>query len=276
MTLPGMSGSTGSLSDTYNASVELGFFACSGAVNWEVQGSGFPRSWTERDHYEYGEGEFREISQVNSGVLDENTTLVTLSVGGNDAGFAVAMTDCGGLSNCANDDDFLTKYKGKIDATQPDIRTTIRAIKAKAPNAQIVLMGYPELLSRTVKCGGSWYYDGTEADALAVLANYMAQKENESVVALKAEGIKVDFANPIPAFVGHGGCDDPEWINKIVLGPNGDGDFHNGDNSSPFCLWEILGGACLSRESFHPKDAGTSGYAQVMEGRLREINYQGG
>jgi hypothetical protein len=275
MVLPGTSASAGSLSDGWNGSVELGFVACSGAFNWEVQGNGVPRSWADLAHYEYGEGEFREISQVDSGVLDGNTTLVTVSIGGNDAGFSGAVTDCGSLSNCANDDAFLTRYKGMIDTTQPDIRDTIRAIKAKAPNAQIVLMGYPELLSRTVKCAGSWYYDGTEADALAVLANYMAQKENDSVTTLKGEGIKVDFANPIPAFVGHGGCDDPEWINKIVIGPNGDGDFHNGDNSSPFCLWEILGGACLSRESFHPKDAGTSGYAQVMQSKLQAIGYVG-
>jgi len=275
MTLPGTTGSAGSLSDAWSSSVELGFFACSGAFNWEVQGDGVPFSWTELNNYQKGEGEFREISQVNSGVLDENTTLVTLSIGGNDAGFSEGVAACGNLTNCANDSNFLPTYKGKIDATQPDIKDTIRAIKAKAVNAQIVLMGYPELLSRTIKCGGSWYYDGTEAEALAVLANYMAQKENESVVALKAEGIKVDFANPIPAFVGHGGCDNPEWINKIVLGPNGEGDFHNGDNSSPFCFWEILGGACLSRESFHPKDAGTTGYAQVMQSKLQAIGYTG-
>ncbi|MGY0063641.1 hypothetical protein ACWY4P_45270 [Streptomyces sp. LZ34] len=31
----------------------------------------------------------------------------------------------------------------------------------------------------------------------------------------------MSYANPIDAFVGHGGCDSDEWINKIVLGPNG-------------------------------------------------------
>jgi hypothetical protein len=103
----------------------------------------------------------------------------------------------------------------------------------------------------------------------------MATKEQASVTTLKGEGIKVDYANPIPAFVGHGGCDDPEWINKIVLGPNGEGDYHGGDAPSPFCFWQILGGACLSRESFHPKDAGTTGYAQVMQSKLQSIGYVG-
>jgi hypothetical protein len=275
LVLPGTHGPAGALADRFDAGLELGFVACSGALTWEVQGTGLPASWTDLDHYERGEGQFREIAQVNSGVLDENTTLVTLSIGGNDAGFAAAMTDCAGLSNCANDGAFLPKYKQRIDGVQGSIRSTIRAITTKAPNAQIVLMGYPELLSRTVKCAGSWYFDGTEADALAVLANYMAQQENDSVQTLKDEGIRVDFANPIDAFVGHAGCDDPEWINKIIIGPNGDGDFHNGDHPSPFCLPEILGGSCLSRETFHPNQPGTSGYAQVMEAKLRDINYQG-
>ncbi|WP_208901049.1 hypothetical protein [Streptomyces incarnatus] len=31
----------------------------------------------------------------------------------------------------------------------------------------------------------------------------------------------------------------------------------------------------LSLESFHPKDAGTTGYAQVMDQELADIGYQG-
>ncbi|MFC9246570.1 hypothetical protein ACFT7S_22045 [Streptomyces sp. NPDC057136] len=81
-------------------------------------------------------------------------------------------------------------------------------------------------------------------------------------------------ANPVSAFVGHGGCDDPEWINKVVIGPNGDGDFHKDDEASPFCTWSWLGGDCLSRESFHPKSDGTTGHAGVMQNRLGQIGYQ--
>jgi hypothetical protein len=89
--------------------------------------------------------------------------------------------------------------------------------------------------------------------------------------------VKVQYANPVSSFVGHGGCDDPEWINKIVLGPNGDGDFHKGDPAAApaACLWGVAGDTCLSRESFHPKDAGTTGYAAVMSRRLSEIGYKG-
>ncbi|MFE7409913.1 SGNH/GDSL hydrolase family protein [Streptomyces laurentii] len=117
----------------------------------------------------------------------------------------------------------------------------------------------------------------TEVAALAELVNYADAEQRKAVDALRtsSQKLRVQYANPVDAFVGHGGCDDPEWINKIVVGPNGDGDFHAGDPASQACTWEWMGGACLSREAFHPKSAGTTGYAQVMSGRLKEIGYTG-
>ncbi|GAT71523.1 hypothetical protein PS9374_07216 [Planomonospora sphaerica] len=64
----------------------------------------------------------------------------------------------------------------------------------------------------------------------------------------------------------------------VVKGPVGDGDFHEEDpvsQANGTCAWEILPEICLSRESFHPKAAGTTGYAQVMQIRLAQIGYQG-
>ncbi|MFC8508527.1 hypothetical protein ACFU3J_24430 [Streptomyces sp. NPDC057411] len=117
----------------------------------------------------------------------------------------------------------------------------------------------------------------TEAAALAELVHYANTEQRKTVDDLRTgpQKLKIQYANPVDAFVGHGGCDTPEWINKIVMGPNGDGDFHAGDPASQLCTWEWLGGDCLSRESFHPKDSGTTGYAQVMRGRLDEIGYMG-
>ncbi|WP_205624222.1 hypothetical protein [Amycolatopsis vancoresmycina] len=278
MVIPGSGGSLGTLSDQWNTNNELGFVACSGAMTWNVSGrwngaGSIPTSWIHPEQYEKGEGQFHEINQVASGVLTPETTLVTLTIGGNDEGaFVNALMDCASITNCA-DDEYLPKYKAVFDRTKTRIIDTVRAIRGEAPNAQIVLTAYPEPLSRTVKCGGSWYFDLSEVHAIAELTGYVRDKEAEAVTQLRSEGIKVDAADPIGAFVGHGGCDDPEWINKIVLGPNGEGDFHKGDNPTQFCFWDVLGGACLSREMFHPNAAGTTGYAQVMEARLTQLHY---
>ncbi|MFC8360245.1 SGNH/GDSL hydrolase family protein [Streptomyces griseorubiginosus] len=275
LVLPGTTSSLGTITDGWGADAETGFVACSGAMTKNV--AYVPSGSTQQP---FKEGQFNEITQVDSGVLSTDTTLVMLTLGGNDeGGFARAMQECGGLGDCSSDSGFLPKYKNIVDRMIPDLQAVLQDIASKAPSAQIVLMGYPELLSRTVKCTGSWYYDMPEVQTLASLVNYANEKQKTMTDDLRTGSlkIKVQYANPVSSFVGHGGCDDPEWINKIVLGPNGDGDFHKGDPAAApaACLWGVAGDTCLSRESFHPKDAGTSGYAAVMSKRLSEIGYTG-
>ncbi len=272
LVLPGTTQTLGAVSDGFGTSAELGFVACSGAMTKNVAyvSSG-------NNPQKHKEGQFGEVRQVDSGVLSSDTTLVMLTLGGNDeAGFANAMMACGSLSNCA-DSSFLPKYKAIVDRMIPDLESVLTDIKSKADKAQIVLMGYPELLSRTVKCAGSLYYDLSEVAALAELVNYANGKQKDLTDRLRNAGMKVQYANPVDAFVGHGGCDNPEWINKFVAGPNGDGDFHLGDPAAQpaSCLWGAMGGTCLSREAFHPNSAGTTGYAEVMRQRLSAIGYQG-
>lgn len=271
MTLPGTSNTLGALVDNWDPNAELGFVACSGA--WNVDVSDWrPESWDNPSVYEKGEGQFREVSQSDSGVLNDDTTLVTLTISGNDDNiFIDAMNDCGGLGNCA--DGLLDKYKPKVDTAVGALRTTLTKIHKNAPNAQIVLVGYPELLSRTVKCSGSLYFDLTETQALGDLVRYGDGKQGELVKELSGSMKIAYVGNVVDKFTGHSGCDDPEWINKFVNGPNGDGDFHSGDRSTQFCISNST--FCFSRESFHPKDAGTTGYAELITAFLKSINYQG-
>ncbi|MFB8026778.1 MULTISPECIES: hypothetical protein [unclassified Streptomyces] len=276
LVLPGTTDSLGKIADTWGTSAELGFVACSGAMSKNVA---YQPNYNN-DPQNHLEGQFKEVLQTESGVLSPDTTLVMLTLGGNDeGGFASAMQECGGLGDCSNDADFLPGYKAVVDRMTERVQAALEDVATRAPNARIVLMGYPELLSRSVKCGGSLYYDMTEVKALAELVNYADDKQKAMVDTLRTgtAKLKVDYANPVSAFVGHSGCDDPEWINKFVLGPNGDGDFHLGDAAAvpASCLWGVLGGKCLSRESFHPKDAGTTGYAEVMRLRLNAIGYTG-
>lgn len=275
LVLPGTSAGLALLSDNYSPSAELGFVACSGAHTWQVDGTVDTGYW-QNGGIAQGDGEFREIPQVDSGVLTKDTTLVTLTIGGNNYGaFVNAVTDCAGLTDCSGSA-FLDKYEALIDQTKEDIGATLQVIAQRAPHAKIVLVGYPEILSRTVKCTGSWYIDGDEAADLATLANYMDDAQKAKVDDLHASGLDVGYVNPVSAFVGHGGCDSDEWINKIVLGPNGDGDFHAGDPNGVCISASGVGQTCLSREAFHPNNAGTTGYEHVVENALPGLGYTGG
>ncbi|MEV5441496.1 SGNH/GDSL hydrolase family protein [Streptomyces sp. NPDC052644] len=255
--LPGQTTSLGELTNSRSAAVDFLDVSCSGAKTSQLT-PGDPPSWGSI-------GNYREKSQMDSGVLSADTTLVMLTIGGNDGNnFTNAVTNCYVVGVCNADD-----YKGEVDQAVSATGSLIDAISDAAPNAQIVLMGYPRLVSDEPCVTADF---GT----LNYLADYVRDRQRAKVAELNKAGTKVAFADPIPAFRGHGICDSDEWINRVVAGPNGDGDFHDGDpaNQAPCLPWPGKN-ICASLESFHPKNAGTTGYARVMDQVLAGIGYKG-
>ncbi|MEV4897637.1 hypothetical protein AB0K48_50725, partial [Nonomuraea sp. NPDC055795] len=166
----GLSGALGAQSDGWSADAELGFVACSGAQTQNV------RDWPfVLERQPYGEGQFKEQNQVNSGVLDENTTLVTLTLGGNDNNaFASAVTTCAeGACEPALDPTFIPKYQALANQMIPDLEQTVLDIAKKAPNAQILLLGYPKLIA-PADCVT---INSREAASLNQLAEYANSKQ---------------------------------------------------------------------------------------------------
>ncbi|MGW4026610.1 SGNH/GDSL hydrolase family protein [Streptomyces sp. NPDC005009] len=87
--------------------------------------------------------------QVNA--LGAGTDLVTLTIGGNDNGtFINAITACGtagvlsGGKGSPCKDRHGTSFTDQIDAnTYPALKTALQAVRAKAPNARVAVLGYP-------------------------------------------------------------------------------------------------------------------------------------
>jgi hypothetical protein len=275
--------SLGVVSDNFGTQSELGFVACSGAKTWNVDGVNgdnqhvTPTSWVDPASYDTGEGQFREISQVDSGVLTPYTTLVALTIGGNDNGaFQSALVSClPPLSGCGNAS-WTAQYHGYIDSAQQGIAAVIRAIAGRAPQAQIVLVGYPpdEFQTADMACQQYSGFTSANASSLYSMAQYMEEQEKKTVTAAAQSGIKVAYGDPGTVFDHHGVCagSGPSWFNTTVVGPNGEGDFHNGDKPSLCLLWTNV---CLSRESYHPNDSGTGGLATVVQNTLNQIGYHG-
>lgn len=276
LTLPGDIVDLGTLSDALDINHELGFVACSGATTLTASGNYQPpavgpRSWTHPEDYEDGEGQFHEIAQTDSGVLDANTTLVTLTLGGNDeALFANAIKACIKPTTTCSADPFVPANKAIIDRTMGRLEPVLRKISTKAPNAKIVLLNYPKVLDGVSVCPVNAFNDA-EGAAIAEIVGYLGAKEQTLADSLRAQGIKVYPADSIPSFNHHGACDDMNQINFIKTGPDGEGDFHPGDVPSPFCIPFTT--TCISRESFHPNPGGTATYAGVLRNKLVEIGY---
>jgi lysophospholipase L1-like esterase len=178
-----------------------------------------------------------DVTSTQLGALNGGTSFVTLSVGGNDAGFADVLTECA-MPGWASDCD------GAIDSAQAYINNTLPgsldglygSIGSLAPNAEVVVVGYPRVFMGEDCNAFTWFSPQEEARL-----NQTADLLN-GLLGSVASSHGFGFANPTNAFIGHAVCDDPEWINGL---------------SNPVS------------DSYHPNQAGhASGYAPVVGGVL--------
>lgn len=148
---------------------------------------------------------------VNSQVaaLSSSTTLVSITVGGNDAGFAGVMEDCilGGDSGCKN---AVTKAESFVDSTLPGLLDNVYStIRGKAPNADVVVLGYPHFYQIGGSCSvglsdTSRGYINGGADTL------------DTVINKAAANAGFTFADVRPVFTGHEICSGSPWLNSVT------------------------------------------------------------
>ncbi|HEU5474148.1 MAG TPA: SGNH/GDSL hydrolase family protein [Actinophytocola sp.] len=149
-------------------------------------------------------------AQVNSVTAD--TALVTISIGGNDAGFADVMITCNTSSDstCVSRNNTAQNYARNTLPGQLD--TVYRAIDARAPSARVIVVGYP----RMYRLGGGCVLglSDTKRAAINASADVLAQ-----VTAARAAAFGFDFLDARNAFSGHEICATrPYWLHSINLG----------------------------------------------------------
>ncbi|CAM3160390.1 SGNH/GDSL hydrolase family protein [Stackebrandtia soli] len=130
--------------------------------------------------------------QLNA--LNADTTLVSIGIGGNDIGFADLLVTCvtrsirnPGGSPCkelfvdpTTGDDEL---RARVDETAPKVAAVLAEIVTRAPNAQIVFVGYPAVLPESTGCfprvpiarGDVAYLDGVERYLNSMLQEVTAE-----------------------------------------------------------------------------------------------------
>jgi hypothetical protein len=262
-TLPGRRSSIVALEEARDPSLDYHLIACSGA-----------RAFNILDRSQGGRPQYGELPQIEKGYLDQHTTLVTLSIGGNDALFTPVFQECIMFSlSCYDsdidvdaDNDGTKENSGPLRTFLPDhihlrvrpqIVRTLEAINAKAPNARIVLMGYPPLLENNGDCIPG--ISDAEASWLNQIGDIMLQEMDAAAREAIAKNIHVDFANPKAAFAGKGICGDPETVHGIVT------DLVESDDPA------LEGGPLQigpSAQGFHPKISGARLYADVLQSTL--------
>jgi len=185
-----------------NHPASFAFVACSGATTTDVINN--------------------QISALSSA-----TTLVSVTIGGNDVGFSNVMITCvlGSTSDCVN---AVNQAESEARSQLPGALSTLFGdIKARAPGARVVVIGYPEFydLSRSSGCIGLSTTDRTALDGGADLL--------DSVIQAAAGQAGFAYAEVRSAFTGHEICDSSNWLHSVD--------------------WLKLG------DSYHPTASGQSG-----------------
>lgn len=144
--------------------------------------------------------------QVNA--LSETTGTVTLTVGGNDAGWTDSLRGCllGDETGCAvGVEKGITTASSQLPAALDDLYTSIRS---KAPNAEVYVLGYPHLVAAPGK-------DGVSCEQLTDAKRKALNEGADSLVELikgRAEAARFTFVDVREAFKGHEACTREPWI----------------------------------------------------------------
>jgi len=148
---------------------------------------------------------------INNQVAALNTTtnLVTVTAGGNDAGFVPLLENCT-FTNCVS----------AINSTITSVNSTLAAkldamdtqIKTRAPNATVIVLGYPRLFSGT--CFGALGISSAEVTASNNLAAAL-----DTVTGTEAAKFGFQYKSAISQFLNHGVCASNAWLHGLTLSP---------------------------------------------------------
>ncbi|QHA02716.1 SGNH/GDSL hydrolase family protein [Streptomyces broussonetiae] len=159
--------------------------------------------------------------------VTSDTDLVTMTIGGNDNGtFINAILDCGteGILSAGKGspckDRYGTSFDDAIDTnTYPALKSALNAVRAKAPDARVAVLGYPWITPATADPSCFAQLPVAEGDvpylhALQAHLNAVVQR-----AAAETGATYVDFSQ---ASTGHDACQaiGTRWIEPLLFGTN--------------------------------------------------------
>lgn len=242
------------IGDEYDFDGGLEFRACSGATIADLssdEGRKRPQDaklypWNTKERVDFGEEP--QLEQ-----LDEDTSLVTLTIGGNDVGFARVIRSCI-LRGVAKWTESCERHDGA--RARRDIRdqkdSLIRLyndIQSRAPKARIVVVGYPRIFPENPLPSSAPFRDLVTLNRLIdpadqVWMNHMARLLDDTLEEAAREA-GVEYVDVYDALDRHEIGTKHPWINDLAP--------------------ELENGGVFDMGSFHPNDLGQAAIAKRVE-----------
>jgi lysophospholipase L1-like esterase len=202
------------LGDSYSSGVGAGDYT-SASGDCDISTASYPYLWdganapsSFTDETCSG-AETTDVISSQLGALSASTTLVSITIGGNDVGFSSVMEDCvlEGTSDCESAVAGAESYAentlpGRLDAVYADIA-------ADAPHARVVVLGYPEFydLAQSGTCVGLSYDSRSAIDGGADVLDGVIQKA--------AQKYGFTYVDIRPYFTGHEICDSDSYLHSL-------------------------------------------------------------
>jgi hypothetical protein len=145
-------------------------------------------------------------SQIGS--VTPDTAIVTVTIGGNDIGFADLIVQCT-LANCSSALDNTRASLGTV--LTPRLDAVYSAIRSRALAAAVVVLGYPRLFSGS-SCFGTLGISSTERAKANQLADAL-----DLLTSQRAAAAGFTYRSAVAAFTGHAVCSSSAWVNGLNL-----------------------------------------------------------
>lgn len=190
------------------------FLACAGATTSSLRSS--------------------QLSAIPTGLTGR--TLIELTIGGNDVGFASELRNCiTSFTSCTRRESTLAS---RIDGLRPTLTQLYRDLRARVPGADVLVSGYPQLVTPSSPCSFAInsLFDTAERSMVVRLGTRL---NNVIQAAATDAGVRTFTAGVVSRFGSiHAACGTQEWINQLV--------------------------ATYIESSFHPFEPGNSAYAAAV------------
>lgn len=155
--------------------------------------------------------------------LSPADTLVTVQIGGDDIGFSKIIETCGmlsltspGGSPCtghytADGTDALAQV---VAGAAPKIVATLTQVRERAPNARILLIGYPDILP--VTGNGCWPLVPVARGDVPYLRN--TETRLNAMLAASAAKAGVEYVDTYRPTIGHDACQPAgvKWVEGLI------------------------------------------------------------
>ncbi|WP_254715413.1 SGNH/GDSL hydrolase family protein [Actinomadura sp. NAK00032] len=149
------------------------------------------------------------VASGQLGALSASTTLVSVTAGGNDAGFADVMQTCV-LSSTTTCQNRVAQAETYMRDTLPGrLDSLYSKIDAKSPSARVVVLGYPRLYKIVSVCAG---LSNAKRTALNDAADTL-----DGVIAKAAARAGFTWSDVRDEFAGHELCSGDDWLNSVTF-----------------------------------------------------------